>query len=195
MSKFKAAFALGALLCAAATPASAAVITQSGTTYGPIMIDQFSAPYKLDSVTYSVTYGLSARLGNMEPMDVLASYTGYIGSQDFGFITFTNTVNLPATTESFVGGSGSTTGEITSDLARFVGDGKFQSNPLSSFFFSTDGGRVSYNGGTSTSATYSISYNFDDTVAVIPEPSTWALMLAGFGMVGYAMRRRKVAVA
>jgi hypothetical protein len=31
--------------------------------------------------------------------------------------------------------------------------------------------------------------------AVIPEPSTWALMLAGFGMVGYAMRRRKAAFA
>jgi hypothetical protein len=29
----------------------------------------------------------------------------------------------------------------------------------------------------------------------VPEPSTWALMLAGFGMVGYAMRRRKVAFA
>jgi len=32
-------------------------------------------------------------------------------------------------------------------------------------------------------------------VAAIPEPSTWALMLAGFSMVGYAMRRRKVAFA
>jgi len=29
----------------------------------------------------------------------------------------------------------------------------------------------------------------------VPEPSTWALMLAGFGMVGYAMRRRKLAFA
>ena len=31
--------------------------------------------------------------------------------------------------------------------------------------------------------------------SVVPEPSTWALMLAGFGMVGYAMRRRKLAFA
>jgi hypothetical protein len=29
----------------------------------------------------------------------------------------------------------------------------------------------------------------------IPEPSTWALMLTGLGMVGYAMRRRKLAFA
>lgn len=32
-------------------------------------------------------------------------------------------------------------------------------------------------------------------VSAIPEPSTWALMLAGFGMVGYALRRRRVAYA
>lgn len=29
----------------------------------------------------------------------------------------------------------------------------------------------------------------------VPEPSTWALMLAGFAMTGYAMRRRRVAFA
>lgn len=34
-----------------------------------------------------------------------------------------------------------------------------------------------------------------DITFSIPEPSTWALMLAGFGMVGYAMRRRRVAFA
>jgi hypothetical protein len=27
--------------------------------------------------------------------------------------------------------------------------------------------------------------------SVVPEPATWALMIAGFGMVGYAMRRRQ----
>jgi hypothetical protein len=31
--------------------------------------------------------------------------------------------------------------------------------------------------------------------SVVPEPSTWALMLAGFGMIAYATRRRKVAFA
>lgn len=33
--------------------------------------------------------------------------------------------------------------------------------------------------------TYSIN------ATAVPEPSTWALMLAGFGMVGFALRRRK----
>ena len=29
----------------------------------------------------------------------------------------------------------------------------------------------------------------------VPEPATWAMMLGGFGIVGAAMRRRKVLVA
>jgi hypothetical protein len=32
-------------------------------------------------------------------------------------------------------------------------------------------------------------------VAAVPEPATWAMMIAGFGMVGFAMRRsRKISV-
>ncbi|WP_368039583.1 PEPxxWA-CTERM sorting domain-containing protein [Sphingomonas sp. ID1715] len=38
------------------------------------------------------------------------------------------------------------------------------------------------------------SFEFDNlSVAAVPEPATWALMIGGFGMVGGAMRRRKVA--
>jgi hypothetical protein len=32
-------------------------------------------------------------------------------------------------------------------------------------------------------------------LAVIPEPGTWALLIAGFGMVGAAVRRRRAAIA
>jgi hypothetical protein len=35
----------------------------------------------------------------------------------------------------------------------------------------------------------------DNTPAVVPEPASWAMLLAGFGMVGGAMRRRSVAHA
>jgi hypothetical protein len=33
-------------------------------------------------------------------------------------------------------------------------------------------------------------FEFNDTTAPAPEPASWALMLAGFGLVGGAMRRR-----
>ncbi len=31
--------------------------------------------------------------------------------------------------------------------------------------------------------------NQPDVVAAVPEPSTWAMMLTGFGLVGWALRR------
>ncbi len=37
---------------------------------------------------------------------------------------------------------------------------------------------------------------FDNvTVTAVPEPATWGLMLAGFGLIGFAARRRRVSVA
>ena len=33
------------------------------------------------------------------------------------------------------------------------------------------------------------------SVAVIPEPGTWAMLIAGFGLVGFAARRRRTAIA
>ena len=34
------------------------------------------------------------------------------------------------------------------------------------------------------------SYTANVTFAAVPEPATWALMILGFGVVGYSMRRR-----
>jgi hypothetical protein len=34
-----------------------------------------------------------------------------------------------------------------------------------------------------------------NNTTVVPEPSTWALMILGFGMVGFASRRRSKTVS
>ena len=44
-----------------------------------------------------------------------------------------------------------------------------------------------------TTDTGSRGYNFAATAAV-PEPATWGMMIAGFGLVGASMRRRKMSV-
>jgi hypothetical protein len=51
------------------------------------------------------------------------------------------------------------------------------------------GGDVSFLG------TLGQGYRIDSLVAGIPEPQTWALLVTGFGLVGFSMRRRKKVVA
>ncbi len=44
---------------------------------------------------------------------------------------------------------------------------------------------------TGTSGVYGVSVNFNSTTAPIPEPETYAMMLAGLGLMGFVARRRK----
>ncbi|GGB15248.1 hypothetical protein GCM10011380_00850 [Sphingomonas metalli] len=68
------------------------------------------------------------------------------------------------------------------------------------FQFSLPGTRA---GGTDIqvlfSTTGSVPISFSNVSSrntpLVPEPSTWALMLAGFGLTGYALRRRRARVA
>jgi hypothetical protein len=55
----------------------------------------------------------------------------------------------------------------------------------------TNGGCESYFG---IDATCSSTFSIQGTARPVPEPASWAMMIAGFGMVGFAMRRRAVAV-
>lgn len=48
--------------------------------------------------------------------------------------------------------------------------------------------------GFETVAGQAITATVDQAVAAVPEPSTWALMILGFGAVGYSLRRRRATV-
>lgn len=64
-------------------------------------------------------------------------------------------------------------------------------------FFNVKG----YTGADQTGEVYTAGFanfkqpSFDVTGAVVPEPSTWAMMIIGFGGVGALMRRRRTALA
>lgn len=53
---------------------------------------------------------------------------------------------------------------------------------------------LSITGTSGGNASYSGTLSFSN-VAAVPEPGTWALMLVGFGAVGFSMRRRRSATA
>ncbi|MBS0480200.1 MAG: PEP-CTERM sorting domain-containing protein [Proteobacteria bacterium] len=40
-----------------------------------------------------------------------------------------------------------------------------------------------------------VSYSAGNATAAVPEPATWAMMIMGFGLMGYSMRRRRAVLA
>jgi hypothetical protein len=59
-----------------------------------------------------------------------------------------------------------------------------------------------WNGGTFVGAVDNVGFTFGDNtqtynfeVAAVPEPATWAMMIAGFGLAGATLRRRRSAVS
>ena len=76
-----------------------------------------------------------------------------------------------------------------------IGGGIFVGDPVSSPINTT--GPQSYTGPESAPVFLPGVYTEDDGTVLtisVPEPATWAMMLVGFGMVGFAARRRKLAV-
>lgn len=89
---------------------------------------------------------------------------------------------------------------VVSQGAGFWGNGTFNVNGTNDGFF----GNGEVHGvlkfaGTYTSLSFTDSsenwHGFTVGIAAVPEPQSWALMIAGFGLVGAAMRRRQTSVA
>jgi hypothetical protein len=54
--------------------------------------------------------------------------------------------------------------------------------------------RLVVNGLSRGNGAYGGQATFTPVNSAVPEPATWAMMIMGFGVVGYAMRRRRTAV-
>lgn len=101
-----------------------------------------------------------------------ANRSNYGGTQ-----TYTVTVNDGAATTVI--------GTYTSAIGGFIA--------RSSAHFATSAGTtyiLSFNGQATNDSTA-----FIDNVALVPEPTAWALLITGFGLTGFAMRRRTTTTA
>ncbi len=70
--------------------------------------------------------------------------------------------------------------------AAYVGDAKVPAGTYVGFEDLWNGGDFNY---------FDETFVFDNVATSVPEPASWALMVVGFGMVGFARRRREIAVA
>lgn len=148
-----------------------------------------------DPGEYAVPFGDTTKFAVVKPgqegvfstSNELTTFSVYIGSLDlYNSIAF------------YVGGiliNGFGEGPGYSSLSGKFGALANQSatDPVANgrFYFQADAGTY-FDEVRFTSSTKSIE--FDTITAGVPEPGTWALMIAGFGMLGSALRRRRTVV-
>jgi hypothetical protein len=169
---------------------TAAGFVLSGT--GSILtgsIAGFAAAPATSAVTQDTTAYLAVEPGQTETLSTpaISEISFYVGSVDaYNFISFTQ---LGGGTLTFSGL------DLTNATAAFdLANGNqiaSTSNGRYTFNFSTAVTGVTL---TSTQPAFEIS-NIGAIAAVVPEPTSWALMMAGFGGLGVVLRRRQAVPA
>lgn len=114
------------------------------------------------------------------------NFAGATTLLDYGFnLSGTDLIVIPST---------STTGISTS--TSIAGTDPFSTRSV--FFTAGSSGSLTFNFGTSSGDNIGPlldNVRLDVTPGAVPEPSTWAFMLVGFGAIGMAMRRRRPQLA
>lgn len=119
--------------------------------------------------------------------DLLASgSTGYDIPKNSKGLTF----NLDPISDA-----GSDSATLSSGLAAFLGTGNVSFTFSSTSLFALSGAQTdTFTGTPSIGAAATLTYNYDlappPPPPSVPEPTSWLMMLAGFGALGMVMRRR-----
>ena len=167
----------------AATPASAAITVFTGdTTTGPTFNRPLSGrpPTNLSGVGTAVRYFVTpftvSLAGNYNFLNS-AVYDAYLGIHANSFNPSNALVNALAYDDDAGPGSDSQILGLglNAGVSYFAVSSSFANNDFGAFRLTIDGpGNI-----------------IGGNVAAVPEPATWALMIFGFGLVGFAMRRRR----
>jgi hypothetical protein len=137
---------------------------------------------------------LTPRFSPTDPL-VTIYYAGTVANEGSGFVDWFS-FTVPAIMKGTIyrqtkvsifpqGGSALPQFVLTSSLG----------NPLDSTDARTQVEETYYVGIGNTSALTAGQYLARVTITAVPEPTTWALMLAGFALTGYALRRRRATLA
>ena len=169
--------AVGALALAAAAPAAAATYVTDTAQFNGLG-DQLNSGY--DQITLNSVTGSATAPGTYLVNTVDFTVGGNTNNPGYTVTgSFTNNATVDGSPFTYTVPYSITIGQVVDSIT--IGGNSF----------TTNGVRVHFNaltlatGGTTTG-------DLTATVSV-PEPATWAMMVAGFGLVGLGVRRRRVA--
>ena len=171
--------AAAALLALTAAPAVAASYVTDTSTYGSLG-DTIGSPF--DIVTLNSVTGTATTFGTylVNTVDFTVGVNATVAATSSGTLTNTATVD----------GS-----PFTYTVPYTITIGGSDSITLGGNTFYTDGVKVHFNALTFTDVGVGQTASGDLTATIsVPEPATWAMMVAGFGLVGLGVRRRSAAV-
>ena len=165
------AFAIALVGCAATTPVLAVT---------PVAISQFTFNGDCGDCTGTGTGTLT-----------LQNYTLGNSLDVSNFVEWTYTSNLVSYDITQVGYMYGVLDNLPGPANVSFGTGQIDAPP---FFFSSFTGEGNFwNTGDQRPRDYGPDHTW--ALAAAPEPASWAMMVAGFGMIGAMVRRRKVAVS
>ncbi|TFU06590.1 PEP-CTERM sorting domain-containing protein [Polymorphobacter arshaanensis] len=143
-------------------------------------------------------YGTLTSADDIASFSIIVTTPGTVTFTAFAMPTFDSIFSLyamPSGSLLAVNDDGYVPGHDTYDsfIGITLGAGKYQLDVTSYANFPNGDLGSGYSGGSG----YPLGGDFsvEVTGAAVPEPASWALMIAGFGMVGTSLRRRKVALA
>jgi hypothetical protein len=190
----------GAALAAVATMAVAGS-ANAAHFIGSYSVDAYTGNNGLQISTQDLPGGIDFTLNSIGSWDTETLFKIYTteGSVDNSdMIPRPITVHFNFTSPTSFGGdvTGSTYGEVS---GRYENGHVTWNDPV---FLSFTGGQLKvtmndadFNSGYYDLGNYgaNITARFELVGAAVPEPATWAMMIAGFGMAGAAVRRRRFA--
>lgn len=201
MKKFVGAACAAAALFVSASVANAATVYQTTFQGATFTVTQNSST----NITFDIA-GANALTGNWAG----AQYLGAFSFKGLGAAALTATLVGGGTTNAIAGGlaAGGCNGngkgfacfDFDPNIAANVSNLTFDINATSGVFDLAQGGphlKILWSNNATKDQkvgdlfSQDIPFSHDTPVSAVPEPATWAMMIAGFGLAGAAIRRRR----
>ena len=198
MHKLFIAAAGAALFAAAPSYAATTIIPQDNAAPGPILdftggtaTATFTASYMVDNTSFTDSFFFRLDQAAMLTAGQLTTNAGGNSAPFRGDLDI-NVVDLLSGASTVFSFTKSTSPSGTDKNETFTVPASFLNQTFAAGAYSLRLSGFADNVGTGNDVgTYNGSLTFASvTNSAVPEPTTWAMMLVGFGAVGYSMRRR-----